>query len=254
MNKKGVLCLTFDNMGHAIEVGQGKRPGPDQDELDLVVGYPRVFSLLEELDVSATFFIEGWNALHHPREVSKIAELGYEVGLHGWVHETFHTLPPIEAERVLIDSLAAFRALNIRPEGFRAPGGLRGESTLALLRKLGIKYDCSAYEGSDSVGPSVLEGDFPSIPFKWPLIDYYQYFMHPDGPQSPLQLESLWADELDAAAARSAIITIIFHPFVSGNDPDKFATMERLLKRAKANSHLEILSAGELAGRLLQNT
>jgi hypothetical protein len=41
---------------------------------------------------------------------------------------------------------------------------------------------------------------------------------------------------------------------VSGNDPDKFATMKRLLKRAKANSHLEILSAGELAGRLLQNT
>src|SRR5260370_25788142 len=111
MNKKGVLCLTFDNMGHAIEVGQGKRAGPDQDELDLVLGYPRVFSLLKELDVSATFFIEGWNALHHRREVSKIAELGHEVGLHGCAHETSHALPPIETKRVLIGSLLAFRAL-----------------------------------------------------------------------------------------------------------------------------------------------
>ena len=237
-------------MGHAIEVGQGKRAGPDGDELDLIVGYPRVLRLLGDLDLKATFFIEGWNALHHPKEVRSVADRGHEVGLHGWVHEVFHALPPIDAEKVLVDALAAFRNIDIEPKGFRAPGGLRGAHTLPILRKLGVEYDCSAYEGSDSVGPQVLEGDFPSIPFKWPLIDYYQYFMHPAGPQTPLQLESLWSDEIDAAASKGNVVTFIFHPCVSGNDPVRFATMERLLRRAKATPSLEILSAGQLANRL----
>jgi hypothetical protein len=98
--------------------------------------------------------------------------------------------------------------------------------------------------------PKMLEGNFPSIPFRWPLIDYYQYFMHPSGPQTPEQLESLWTQELDAAARDGTVVTFIFHPFVSGNDPDKFAALEQLLRRARALPNLCIMSAGQLAERL----
>jgi peptidoglycan-N-acetylglucosamine deacetylase len=249
-SERGILCLTFDNMGHAAEVGRGLRAGPDAQELDLIAGYPALLGLLDDLDQRATFFIEGWNALHHPNAVRELADRGHEIGIHGWVHEVFHSLDATAAERVVADAQAAFRLLGIDPQGFRAPGGTRGAYTAGILTKLGIRFDSSIDEDAETMVPRLLDGDIPSVPWQWPMVDYYQYIMHPDGPRTPSQLESLWTRRLDQAARDGSLLTVIFHAFVSCVDADRFAVVKRLLRRAKEDARLEVLTAGQVADRV----
>lgn len=256
--KRGVLCLTFDNMGSAIAVGQGQvasRGGDDEGP----AGYPETLEMLDRLGLRATFFLEGWNALHNPRAVREIAERGHEIGVHGWTHEVFHSLSSVEAERVLADSLAAFRALDIEPTGFRAPGGKRGVRTLPILKKLGFAYDSSIDHLANAISgdaphpaPMLLNGDFPNIPWQWPLIDYYQYYMHPAGQQAPETVAALFAEHIDRAAETGTLCTLILHAFVSFQDDARRDAVEQVLERAKADTRIEILTAGAVADRLVK--
>ena len=72
---KPTACFTFDNMGEAADVGAGRlrgaacRPGAT---LRSTVGFPRLFRLLAAHAVRATFFVEGWNGVHHPEAVAEI--------------------------------------------------------------------------------------------------------------------------------------------------------------------------------------
>ena len=147
------LCLTFDNMGRAREIAEGTASTPDAQEPGLAIGYPRLLGLLGELDLHGTFFIEGWNGLHHPERVQELAARGHEVGLHGWMHEKFGALDRPRAEQLLHDGTASLARLGIRALGFRAPGGLRGKHTAAIL----------------SATACFVTIICPSYAFRWPL-------------------------------------------------------------------------------------
>ena len=116
----GTLCLTFDNMGRARDIAEGRASGPDDAEPGLAVGYPRLLGLLDELDLRGTFFIEGWNGLHHPDRVEELGRRGDEVGLHGWVHERFASLDKLRAEQLLHDGTAAPSRIGLPPNS-RSP-------------------------------------------------------------------------------------------------------------------------------------
>jgi len=76
-----VACFTFDNMAEAAEVGAGTRSGPRTDVADpsLSRGYPSLYRLLATHGVPATFFVEGWNGVHHPEAVAEIVRRGHEL-------------------------------------------------------------------------------------------------------------------------------------------------------------------------------
>lgn len=247
MSGRAILCLTFDNMGNAANVGIREHAAPLADDPGLTVGYPRVLALLDELQLKASFFVEGWNALHHAGLIRDIVARGHEVGLHGWVHEVFHKLDEIDAERVMSDSLAAFRMIGVEPKGFRAPGGRRGENTLALLRKYGIGFDSSVDEQAVATQPVMLDHGIVNVPWLWPLIDYYQYHMHPDGPRSPAQYEALLYAAMERAVEEGGMMTPIFHAFVSGADDEKFGVLKRFLHKAAADRRVTILTASQAA-------
>src|SRR5690606_14692850 len=86
---RATACFTFDNMGEAADVGAGRLegPGPAGSDPSLAIGYPALFALLERTGVRATFFVEGWNGIHHPEWVRAIVTRGHELGMHGWLHE-----------------------------------------------------------------------------------------------------------------------------------------------------------------------
>jgi len=255
-HKPGTLCLTFDNMGSAALVGQGQLAGPGPDDIG-PAGYPETLALLDKLDLKATFFVEGWNALHNPQAVRNIADGGHEVAVHGWVHEVLHTLDAIEVERVLTDAVAAFHNLGIKPEGFRAPGGKRGFSTLPILRKLGLRYDSSvdhahndAEENTPHALPELLEGDFPTLPWKWSSIDYYHYYMHPEGEQSPDAVVRHYFEALSLLERTGGFCTFIFHPFVSCQTAERTDVLERILRKAIDSPNIDIVTAGVAAAAL----
>jgi peptidoglycan/xylan/chitin deacetylase (PgdA/CDA1 family) len=247
------LCLTLDNMGSAEAIGRGAASGPGPAD-EGPAGYPDMLNLLDELGLKATFFIEGWNAVHNPEAVCRLVERGHEVGLHGWVHEMFHSLSRAEAERVLTDALTAFARLHINPRGFRAPGGKRGVHTAGLLREFGLVYDSSVDErfiGIDADNEPLalreLANGIISIPWRWQMIDYFQYEMHPEGSRSPEQLEAAFSDALRSAAEEGTLLTLIFHPWVSAQDERRLEAMRCVLKAAKADDRIDIVSAGALA-------
>lgn len=242
----GTLCLTFDNMGRARDIAEGRASGPDDAEPGLAIGYPRLLGLLDELDLRGTFFIEGWNGLHHPERVEELARRGHEVGLHGWVHERFAALDKLRAEQLLHDGTAALSRIGLRPRGFRAPGGERGRHTVPALQALGYRYDSSSAAG-DAPQPSLLAPGLAHVPWRAEMVDSIQYLRHPVRPRTPAELEATWKDLL---ATEKNTITIVIHAFVSGVDDERFAVVRRVLTHARERG-MEIITAGELAERIL---
>ena len=248
----GTLCLTFDNMGRAREIGEGLAASPDPTSPDLVVGYPRLLGLLADLELRGTFFIEGWNALHHPDRIEDLAARGHEIGLHGWVHERFATLPALRAEQLLHDGTAALDRLGLRPAGFRAPGALRGDHTIPVLQRLGFRYDSSTDAAqAPNAQPALLAPGLAHVPWREELVDSIQYLRHRERPRMPAEVETMWLQHIDAAAATGASLTIVIHAFVSGVDDERFAVVRRALTHARERTDLEITPAGLLAERVL---
>jgi peptidoglycan/xylan/chitin deacetylase (PgdA/CDA1 family) len=250
MPGNGTLCLTFDNMGRAREIAEGLAAAPDDAEPGLAVGYPRLLGLLDELGLRGTFFIEGWNGLHHPERVEELARRGHEVGLHGWVHERFASLERLRAEQLLHDGTAALARIGLRPKGFRAPGGERGKHTVPVLQALGFRYDSSTDAHDASTQPALLAPGLAHIPWRAEMVDSIQYLRHPVRPRTPTELEHIWRTEVDCAVEENKIITIVIHAFVSGVDDERFAVVRRVLTHARERG-MEIITAGTLAERVL---
>jgi peptidoglycan/xylan/chitin deacetylase (PgdA/CDA1 family) len=250
------LCLTFDNMGSAMAVGQGLVARPGQVDAG-PAGYPETLDLLNELGLRATFFIEGWNALHNPAALQAVASRGHEVAIHGWVHEPMHTLDAIAVERVLADGMAAFACANFRSRGFRAPGGKRGPHLLSLLERYGFAYDSSVDHGpadpedqARHPEPLMLNDHLMSIPWQWRNIDYYHYNMHPDGGRRPSEVERHFREAIDELSETDGFLTLILHAHVSGQNGQRLKTLRAILRHAASIRNIYIRTAGDVAATL----
>ena len=151
--RKGTFCLTVDNLGEALAVGRGRAARPDPEDQSIRVGVPAFLDLFADLQLRSTFFVEGWNALHHANVIKRIAGAGHEIGLHGWLHEHWaEDLDDRTREQLLWDGTAALRLAGLSPVAFRAPGGYRGNRTLETLGELGYRIDSSIDAGRGAEG------------------------------------------------------------------------------------------------------
>src|SRR2546427_897457 len=203
MMPHAVACFTFDNMAEAAEVGAGARSGPRPDVADpsLTRGYPNLYRLLATHDVRATFFVEGWNGIHHPDAVAEVVRRSHELGMHGWAHEPWHELDAATEEALAERATAALaRAAGAQPVGFRAPGGSRTPHTEAVLRRLGYRYDASL---GDGMRLGRLAPDLAQVPFVWPGVDGFHYLR--DQPADPADVQRAWLATLDKAAGSSGL-------------------------------------------------
>lgn len=242
-----IACFTFDNMGEAADVGAGRRTGPmpEGDEPSLAVGYPAIFDLLERHGVRATFFVEGWNGVHHPAAVRAIVERGHELGMHGWTHEAWGELSrDAEAELATRATLALERAAGLRPRGFRAPGGRRTIHTETILQRLGYAYDASLGEG---MMPCRLPSGLPQLPFVWPGVDGFHYLREPAA--DPVAVRDAWIAAVRKAADRDGLFVTVCHAFITGIDAARLAALDAVITAARMDG-LTICTAGDAAARL----
>ncbi len=242
---KSTACFTFDNMAEAADVGAGRRqdPGADGTDESLTVGFPNLYRLLAAHRVRATFFVEGWNGVHHPAAVREIVERGHELGMHGWTHEPWAALDPAtERERAAEATAALAEASGVRPVGFRAPGGSRSQATADVLSDLGYRYDASL---GDGMRPGRLSSGLAQVPFVWPCVDGY-FYLRAD-PPPPAAVRDRWLARLAEVAEAGGLFLLVCHAFLTGVDDERLAALAAVIAAAVADDRVTIRTAGEIA-------
>ncbi len=248
MTPSARACFTFDNMAEAADVGAGREAPMRAAGADpsLTIGYPRLYELLVRHGVHATFFIEGWNGVHHPDAVAEVVGRGHELGMHGWVHEPWAGLDVVTERDVALRATAALtRASGVRPRGFRAPGGARSAATETILRDLGYHYDASL---GDRMRPRCLASGLAQIPFVWPCVDGFHY-LRPE-PVPPMTVRDRWLGELARVAEEGGLFLVICHAFITGVDEARLATLDAVMAAAAQDPRVRVTTAGALADEL----
>jgi peptidoglycan/xylan/chitin deacetylase (PgdA/CDA1 family) len=215
---KPVVSITFDNLGEAaqLELGMWPEDVPMGSHFTVVDVLPRLLDLLASHGVQATFFVEGLNAAMYPQALHTIVAAGHEVAVHAYRHEEWAALDARSEAALLARATEAMRRIDIRPLGFRPPGGGLTERTLALLGEHGYTYVSPAGERE-----GLLEG-LAVLPFRWPLVDAYAYLpqfaglreRYGDGPDplTPERMREAMLDALDAHSREDGHLMLLFHP------------------------------------------
>ena len=130
----------------------------------------RIFSILEETDTKATFFIIGWIAKTYPEIVREIADK-YEIGSHTMTHQLVWQQKPEEFRQDVDSSIKMLQDITGKPvKYFRAPGySIRESEAYAFetLVELGIEVDSSVFPARHA------HGGMPKFPTSVPSIIEY---------------------------------------------------------------------------------
>jgi peptidoglycan/xylan/chitin deacetylase (PgdA/CDA1 family) len=216
------LCLTFDNLGEAAEVGAGAL-SPDASAVGshptATEVLPRLLDRLEAHRLPVTFFVEGLNAEIYPDLLREIDSRGHEVAYHAWAHESWGELSPSQQAANLTRGIAAFGELGLEVAGMRPPGGSIGESGADVVREAGLSYCSPAGAGAGSDG-----GDLALLPFEWrhvdaacvlpPLAHVRERMTGSADPLEPDRFLAYLDSELKRLAEVGGFATIVLHPFM----------------------------------------
>lgn len=109
----------------------------------------RLLNLLQKYQVTATFFVLGHVADHHPGLIEQIAAAGHELGIHGYYHRFVTRLTPAGFAQEIEMSLTALQKITGRdPLGHRAPYFSINQHTpwaFEILARYGLVYDSSVF-------------------------------------------------------------------------------------------------------------
>ncbi len=233
-HRRAAVAVTFDNLGEASDLERRQWPleEPLGRHFSVTRTLPRVLDLLSELELRATFFVEGVNAELYPQALQEIDAAGHEVAYHGWRHEAWADLDANHERHLLQRGVEALAGLGLRPVGFRPPGGRLAPSSTAALTDTGFAYCSPAGQGGG------LHQQLVFLPFRWTLIDAFHYLPNfaqrrsaargsPDA-LPPLALRATLGDALRQATCHGAFLAALFHPFLADTD-DRLEALRAVL-------------------------
>ena len=226
--KDGARCavaLSFDSDHETNELCDGGESigKLSQGQYGNRQGIPRILQVLERHAVQASFFVPAVTALLYPDEQRRVASVGHEIAIHGWIHERNSVLP-LAAERDLqLRSADVLEQVSgVRPVGIRTPSWDFSPNTLAISREMGLLYDSSLMADVDCY-ELLLDGQ-PSgvveLPVEW-IRDDAVYFnmnrftgLRPYTP--PADVFDIFRREFDAAYQEGGLFQLTMHPHISG--------------------------------------
>jgi peptidoglycan/xylan/chitin deacetylase (PgdA/CDA1 family) len=244
--RHAAVSVTFDNLGEAADLERGLWPEsePLGRHFSVKRTLPRILSILDELGLRVTFFVEGLNAELYPEALLEIANSGHELGYHGWRHEYWPNLNPSQEARLLERGVHKMDELGVRPRGFRPPGGRLISSSPKLLEDLGFTYCSPAGLGIGFLGNVVV------LPFEWRLVDAYYYLPRFGGlretttgssePLSPARFQESLSSALQSAVRDGGHLTLLFHPFLEEQE-DRFEIMRGALEELRDLAEEELV-------------
>ena len=215
------VAISFDADHETISLRNNETsPGQlAQGEYGSRAGVPRILRLLDEFGVPATFFVPAVSALLHPADLDAYVGSGHEVAAHGWIHERNTALTKaqeLDLTGRACDTLE--RLTGTRPAGIRTPSWDFSESTLDVIRELGLRYDSSLM--ADDEPYELLADGQPTgiveLPVEW-IRDDVPYFVLGTNFLPPRAVLDVWRDEFDAAYAEGGFFQLTMHPHVIGH-------------------------------------
>ncbi len=131
-------------------------------------GMDKIFQVLSDNDVKATFFVVGYIARKHPEIIKRIHDMGFEVAAHSDMHKAAYKQSREEFKLDLSDCMKSIE--NITGEkviSYRAPGfSIKKQNVWAfeILNELGIEYDASIFPAKrDNGGFDDFDLGTPSV-------------------------------------------------------------------------------------------
>jgi len=134
-------------------------------------GMDRIFKVLLDNDIKATFFVLGYIARKHPEIIKKIHTLGFEVAAHSDMHKVAYSQSRAEFKEDLLNCIYSIEDITAeKVVSYRAPGfSIKQQNIWAfeVLKELGIEYDSSIF-------PAIREdGGFENFSENRPSIVQY---------------------------------------------------------------------------------
>lgn len=231
-----LLSFDVDNETIWLRNGDTNVGGLSQGQYGGRVGLVRILKLLEEQDISASFFGPAMSFSLAPEMITAIQAAGrHEIGVHGWIHEFNANLPRAEEERLLRMAVERMTELiGKRPVGYRAPSWNFSDNTLDLLMEMGFLYD-SSLMADDRPYELVANGEptgFVELPVDWILDD--APLMNPLGSRysSPREVLQVYKDEFDVAYEEGTVFVLTMHPHYIGHR-SRIVVLEELIEYIK---------------------
>lgn len=260
--KAAAVCLTFDVDAESPILAEGRRYADHamvmtHQAYGPRVGVPRILDLLADYSLKGTFFVPGLTAERYPGAVERILEAGHEVGHHSYSHRRPTSLTESEERADFERALAALERQGLRPQGHRAALWDASWRTPALVAEYGLLYDSSLMDDDRPYRLRTEKGDIAELPPHWVLDDWEQYAYLPEPHiggviEDPAKVLSMWKAELDAMRLYGCLFMLTCHPFLSGR-PSRVENLRRLIEHTLSSGDIEILNAGEIARRALED-
>lgn len=226
---RGTFVLTFDfEDWHQLVNRRLGRPDWRDGSVDFNRHLASVLDALDDLGVSATFFVAGVAADRHPRALREVASRGHEVACHGYEHRRVFQQSPAEFREDVVRCVDALASIcGVTPIGYRAPWFSINKNAVwahDILGQLGFRYDSSLYDSPFvperirpvpagpfrlAAGPDAELWEFPIAVWRWgrsvvPIGGgaYWRVF-----PRAVL------LRGLESVARRSTLPVLYFHPY-----------------------------------------
>jgi peptidoglycan/xylan/chitin deacetylase (PgdA/CDA1 family) len=215
------------------------------------VAIPLILSLLEDLELKATFFVPGKSAEDFAASVESIVAAGHEIAVHGYTHVPPSSLTRVEEEAQLKRTTDILRGLGVEVVGYRAPLYEISVHTLALLRQYGIRYssnlmdDFKPYRHPDT---GLIE-----LPVSWILDDWTQFGHGADEwlerNVTCAQVKQLWLEEFQGIYAHGGLFVLTMHPQVIGR-PARMRMLADLVSEMRALEGVWVATCAEISAHV----
>ena len=116
----------------------------------------KIFEIIDNSNVSATFFVVGWIAEKYPDIVRLISEMGFEIGSHTHLHQLAYEqdrnifLKDVEKSIKTIEDCSGKKVRSFRAPGFSITE--KNKWAFEVLCELGIEIDASVFPAGRAHG------------------------------------------------------------------------------------------------------
>ena len=258
-----VLSIDFEDW-HQLVLRRIGRADWRDGSVEFQQHLTNLLTLLDDLGVSATFFVAGITADRHPQGLRDVVARGHEVACHGYEHRrAFRQGREAFRDDVArcVDSIE--RISGVTPIGYRAPWfSITRESLWAheILRGLGFRYDSSLFDSPripDRIAP------VPAHPFRIDGGELWEFpvaswrrgrLVLPVGGGAYWRLlpERLLWHGLEQVARASAFPVLYFHPYEFATEPlcirlpagaSRRARLRETKRRVAKNTRVSLIPA-----------